>query len=70
LTKAWIASSSRGADFGARPALRSRIVAGFTPCLAAIAACADHSYCAFQNRAVQRIANSDSRGGTLVPKRT
>ena len=53
-------------DFGARPALRSRMVASLTPCLAAIAACACHSYCAFKNCPVHRMANSESRGGTLV----
>src|SRR5262249_62413934 len=45
------------------------MVASFTPCLAAIVACAYHSYCAFQNCPVQRMANSESRGGTLVLKR-
>ena len=45
------------------------MVCGFTPCFSAIGACIAHSYCAFQCCAVHRMANSDSRGGTLVLKR-
>src|SRR5487761_922878 len=47
----------------------ARMVSGLTPCFSAMTACATHSYCAFQCCAVHRIANSDSRGGTLVLKR-
>jgi hypothetical protein len=64
--KAWIARSSLGADVGSRPARKAAIVFVFTPAFSAIGACANHSYCARHSRAVQRMANSESRGGSPV----
>ena len=59
----------RGALPGARPAFKSRTVFGDTPALSAIGSCAYHSNCARHSRAVHRMANSESRGGTAVLKR-
>ena len=40
-----------------------------TPAFSANGACANHSYCARQNRAVVMIASSESRSGSEVPQR-